>query len=186
MDESINWNASLSTAGTVMSTAANIFNAINNGKIKAIQMEAEANHRASQNRIDNMETNTKLQELDTQYQEQLTAISEKYSQSTENQQVSGMMQGRTLDSLSSIESTDDRAVLEDKELSLLNKQSTESALKTDRDIRSIQSKVEESDYHSAGKLAKTKSYADVGSTLVDGTKTLLKNNAFDPKYYKKR
>jgi len=186
MANEINWNPVLSTAGTAISTAANIYTSINNGKIKAIEMQMQAEQRASQAKIAGYETIAKLSNLDTQYQTQLADISENYANATQNQQLTAMMQGRTLDSLSSTASTDERAMQEDKQLSLLNKQSAEASLKTQRDIEKIQSEADVSNLNSAGNLAKLQGYTDASTATLSGVTTLAKNNAFDPKYYKKK
>lgn len=188
---------SISMVGTVVSTAANIWSSINNGKIKAIQMETQAlnaeqqiRNSQSANKLDNMDSIDKLSTLDTQYQAQLAQLSDNYAQVTESQVMANSGQGRTLDSLDRIQNADKLDLNKDKQLSLLNKQSAEASIKGERDVKRIQRYGSEAQMtanagiaREDGNIARYKANIDASNSLLKGITTLAQNNV--PKKDKK-
>lgn len=194
-----NWSGTIGTAGTAISTAADIYTSINNGKIKAIQMEIEATNKEaeaktmdSQSRINNMDTMSKLSALDTQYTAQLAAIDANHSAVTEQGQMAVASQGRTLDSLDRVQENDAQNLEKDKALSLLNKQGAEAGIKGQRDVQKIQSQSGAETLRSGaeisrlnGDIYKAQGGVDASTSLLKGISTLAKNDAFNKKTYRK-
>lgn len=186
MADEFNYSAGLSSAGTILSTGANIYLSIQRGEIKAIENEMKANERKHQSSMADYDRLNKLAELDVQYAEQAEAMAKDFAGAGESQMMSAMMQGRSMDSLASTQSGDEQQYLMDKQKSLLNKTQQEDMIGSEYSQKAAMAQMDVNALKSASKMARTEGNINAVQAGLQGLTTLAKNNAFDPDYYAKK
>jgi len=179
----INWNQTLATTGTVMETGANIYASIQRGEMKAIHNEMEANNIRFGQEMAKLDKKSQLDEISLQYEEQGAAMAENFANATESQMMEVMMQGRTMDSLSSVQASDERNYIDDQAKNLLSKEYQEGVTEADYNIQKAMGDIDINNLKASSDIAKMTGKSEAAREISSGLTTLTKNNAFDPTSY---
>lgn len=183
MSTEFNYSAGISSAGTILATGANIYLAIQQGEIKAIENEMKANERKAQQDMAALDKKSKMDQLSMQYEEQAANMAQDFAGARESQIMSAMMQGRSMDSLSSVQEGDERQYMEDQQKAMLNKQYTEGQIEADYKLQYATSMRDIESLKNAAKTSRIQGEIGAATAGLSGLTTLAKNNAFDEDYY---
>ena len=181
-----NWSAGLSTAGTVMETGANIYLALQQGEINAIKTEMKIREKQFGQDMLGLDRRSKIDDINLKHQEEIADLSKGYEQYGEEQMMQAMVQGRTMDSLASVQFTDQQQYIGDQATSGLNKQGAISATNTEYKLDTAMNNLDISELKASADLQKSESIVNASKAGLEGLTTLAKNNAFDSDYYNKR
>ena len=181
-----NWSAGLSTAGTILSTGVNIYTSIQKGEIKAIEANMKAEQAKFSGQMADIDARVKIDQMNAQYADQAAEMAKAYEGASEDQMIQAMLQGRTMDSISSVQATDEQQYNMDKSKSLLNQQGQKQAIEGELGMNKTMTKAEMADYRASGQTAKKAGYLDAASAGLKGLTKLEQINAFDPKSYERK
>jgi hypothetical protein len=178
-----NYMAGLSTAGTILSTGANIYTSIQQGEIKAIQYEAEAKRKKFQSEMAALDKQSKMEQLNIQFEEQAVGMVEEFAAAGESQLMSAMLQGRDISSLESVATADEEKYIRDQMKAKLGKEYTEGQIESDYRLQKTMTDLDIKALGSAADIARKGGKIGALGAATSGLQTLARTNAFDPEAY---
>ncbi len=178
-----NWSGGLSTAGTVLSTGANMYLSIQKGKLEATKLKMKADEIKNQSFLANLDRTAKMEQLELQYEQQLTDMSDQLNQAGESQMLQAMMQNRSMDSLSSVQQADQDQYAQDQAMAKLNMESGKASVEGQYNIEQANRYMDIGSLESGSKIAEQTGKIGASTAALAGVNDLFRQGAFTAETY---
>jgi len=181
--EEFNWSAGLSSAGTILSTGADMYLSIQQGEIKALQHEMKVNQIRTGQIMAGYDKDTMIASMEAIFAQESADMAKQYAGVGEDQMMSAILQNRTMDSLASTQAVDENAYQSDQMMSLLNKNSQQHSAEADYNRKIAVGNADMNSLTTAAGIERSQGNINAANAGLKGLTTLTKNNAFDEEYY---